>query len=379
MERVSFNRRILWILDILLVLAVLAQVPLILQMLLHLDRVAWWRAPAFLLTVSLVVIFWMLWRRRPQMSGLPVALGLSSVAAVMFGDGAGPMALVAFSLLILVVRHGIRPGLVLVASIALVGGAVMLWVYDRPIEFVLAQMLVIVVLLGLLLLLASLLRLFSELTVEAQRARDQLAASLEMEKEMVLARERARAAGDLHDGLGHRLTAIGFLLDAAMQQRPSTQEAAWELVGEARSGTSEALQEMRTWVRALHPVPLEDLGDAQAFRTLADRFQGTDLEIEVDTDVATMTPQQALVVYRCVQEGLTNVVRHSGASLATLMIRQEGSTVHVELTDDGQGRGDAGDGFGLAGLRRRVDDLGGVVHTRDLPESGHRLSVTVPA
>ncbi len=374
-----FDRRILRILDTLLVLAVLAQVPLILQAGPYLDELPLWRPPAFLLALALVVVFWIAWRRQPQMTGLPVALGLSSIVAVVLGDGAAPMALVAFSLLILVVMHGVRPGLVLVAALLLVGGALMLWVYDRPVEFVLTQMLVMVVLLGLMLLLASLLRLFSEVSAEAQRTRDQLAASLETEKEMVLARERARAAGDLHDGLGHRLTAVGLLLDAAMQQRHSTPEESWELVGEARSGTSEALQEMRTWVRALHPVPLEDLSDTQAFRTLADQFQGTDLKIDVDTDVARMTPQQALVVYRCVQEGLTNVVRHSGASRARLLIHHEDSTVHVELTDDGQGRGGAGDGFGLVGLRRRVEGLGGVVDSGDLPEGGHRLSVTVPA
>lgn len=374
-----FDRRILRILDTLLVLAVLAQVPLVLQVGPYLDQLPWWRPPAFLLAVALVIILWVTWRKRPQMTGLPVALGLSSIAAVVLGDGAAPMALVVFSLLILVLRYGIRPGMVLVAAIVLVGAALMLWVYDRPLEFVLAQLLVMIVLLGLMLLLASLLRLFSEVSVEAQRARDQLAASLETEKEMVLARERARAAGDLHDGLGHRLTAVGFLLDAALQQRHSTPETSWELVREARFATSEALQEMRTWVRALHPLPLEDLSDTQAFRTLADRFQGTDLDIDVDTDVATMTPQQALVVYRCVQEGLTNVVRHSGASRARLLIRQENSAVHVELTDDGQGRGDAGDGFGLAGLRRRVEGLGGNVDSGDLSDGGHRLSVTVPA
>lgn len=374
-----FDRRILRILDTLLVLAVLAQVPLVLQVGPYLDQLPWWRPPAFLLAVALVTILWVAWRKRPRMTGLPVALGLSSIAAVVLGDGAAPMALVVFSLLILVLRYGIRPGMVLVAAIVLVGAALMLWVYDRPLEFVLAQLLVMIVLLGLMLLLASLLRLFSEVSVEAQRARDQLAASLETEKEMVLARERARAAGDLHDGLGHRLTAVGFLLDAALQQRHSTPETSWELVREARFATSEALQEMRTWVRALHPLPLEDLSDTQAFRTLADRFQGTDLDIDVDTDVATMTPQQALVVYRCVQEGLTNVVRHSGASRARLLIRQENSAVHVELTDDGQGRGDAGDGFGLAGLRRRVEGLGGNVDSGDLSEGGHRLSVTVPA
>lgn len=197
-------------------------------------------------------------------------------------------------------------------------------------------------------------------------------------QELVLAQERTRAAAELHDGLGHRLTGIGLLLDGARRLQQRDPEQAWASVAEVRQATGEALQEMRTWVRALSPVPLSELSDCQAFQAIAERFRGTGLAVDVDADVEDLGTAQALVVYRCVQEGLTNVVRHSGAEHAHLAVRRDGSGVRLELTDDGRGVGGAAEGFGLTAMRARVEDLGGSLTSTDPPEGGRRLAVVVP-
>lgn len=79
-----------------------------------------------------------------------------------------------------------------------------------------------------------------------------------LEKEFMLAQERARAAHELHDGLGHRLTQIGMSLEFAGRVRETDPDAAWEEVAVAERTSRDAVNEMRTWVRALSPVRSEN-------------------------------------------------------------------------------------------------------------------------
>ncbi|MFV0253718.1 MAG: sensor histidine kinase [Beutenbergiaceae bacterium] len=279
----------------------------------------------------MLAALWIYWRRHLAADWVPIAMVAASLTAQVVGDGALPLLLVAYSLII-----------------------------------------VVVVAMGVTGLFAMPLRLFAE------AARPALAASIEVEKELVLARERAREAGELHDGLGHQLTAIGLLLTAAHRQRDSNPDRAWQTVVEARAASADALRDRRTWVRALHPTPLEDLEDGTAFAELAQRFQGTDLGVEVDARVAGLGPDIALIVRRCVQEGLTNVVRHAGARRARVRVHQYDNEVQLEIDDDGAGITESSVGFGLTELRRRVADLGGSLTMSDSTMGGLRLAVVVP-
>jgi len=212
---------------------------------------------------------------------------------------------------------------------------------------------------------------------ERDRVTDELRDSLErlrrkhaVEKELVLADERARSARELHDGLGHRLTLTSIGLEYAERMREKDPEAAWEEVGNVRSIVIRALTEMRTWVRALHPVRDADATGVQAFEAIAESFRGTGLEVEVSGEAELAPgPETALVLYRAVQEGLTNALRHGGAHYAGIHLAPTPGagvvlSVRSDLDDEASGRlpdGPPSHGFGLRGLTERAEELGGSV------------------
>lgn len=368
--------RALRILDVLFVIALLPQPLVPLTFLAPADQ---WRAVVYTALLGAEVAWWIVWRRRPSAGWTPLAMVAAALACTAVGDGPIPLLLVAFSLVILVVVRGPAAGVAVTA--ALVGLAVLMMtvVYHQEPGFIALQVAAALAALGVVWLVATLLRLFVVASDEARAAHAALEASLETEKELLLARERAREAGELHDGLGHRLTAIGLLLSAAERIAASDPGRAWETVGEARAAASEALQEMRVWVRALHPVGIEALGDASAFQAIADRFRDTGLDVEVETAISSLGGEQALLVRRCLQEGLTNVVRHARASRVRLSVSQDEARLRVAIEDDGTGLADARPGFGLAELRRRVEDLGGTLDAGRSTLGGSRLLVELPA
>lgn len=222
---------------------------------------------------------------------------------------------------------------------------------------------------------------------ELEQTHAALAASIETQKELMLAQERARAAGELHDGLGHRLTAIRLSLDFVDQMWDEDPEVARGEVLTAREAASAALQEMRIWVRALNPSPAAALGDTAAFESIADAFRGTGMAVDVRTE-GLGTPlglELSLFARRFVQEGITNAVRHGSATQVAITISRDHDALRLRLRDNGVGTADGSatetatdvvEGFGLGSLRRRATSLGGTFDAGPTP-SGFELTATV--
>lgn len=209
-----------------------------------------------------------------------------------------------------------------------------------------------------------------------------------IERELVLAEERARTARGLHDGLGHRLTAIGLALEYAEQARDRDEAAAWIEVALARETARDALADMRRLVRAMHPVDIEDLRGPRSFTAVAQAFRSTGLDIRVlvsgkDREI----PQQhLLVLLRLMQESLTNVVRHSDATSVRIRIASGTDELVARIDDDGLSQRQDGpgtdrralaEGFGLRSLRERFEHLGGSLEF-DYAEYGFSLNARLP-
>ncbi|MDN5655784.1 MAG: sensor histidine kinase, partial [Kocuria sp.] len=193
----------------------------------------------------------------------------------------------------------------------------------------------------------------------------------EIEKELLLADERARSARDLHDGLGHRLTLISMSLEYARRARAKDPEGAWQEVGTADGTAREALAEMRTWVRALSPVRDAEATGVAAFEAIAESFRGTGLEVTVETSGPDLClgEDASLLFYRTVQEGLTNALRHGAARRARISLLTDADGVALRIVSDLDGDAvNVGDdtevtpGFGLRGLSDRASVLGGSAH-----------------
>lgn len=220
---------------------------------------------------------------------------------------------------------------------------------------------------------------------ESERSADQrvirrLHRASATERELLLSDERARSARELHDGLGYKLTLVSMSLELADRLRPADAEQAWAEVRTARSASSEALADMRMWVRALSPVRNQGARGLAALELIAESFRGTGVTVDVVGDTAsdrvlTSDDEIALVVYRGVQEGLTNALRHGAARSVRIDLETEDSRLELSmLSDIDAGRrsgirdGEPELGFGLRGLDDRATARGGRLTARRIDD-----------
>ncbi|GGU32146.1 hypothetical protein GCM10010178_25380 [Lentzea flava] len=183
--------------------------------------------------------------------------------------------------------------------------------------------------------------------------------------------ERARVARDLHDDLGHHLTAIVVQLEKAAafhDREPGTAKAA---VLDAERSARRALTEVRESVRSLRSFHL--------LAALDDLVAGQDdVTLTVSGSPEGHGTGALHALYRAAQEGITNSRRHSGATSIAVAVDLDAEQARLTVADDGRGMGTAEEGFGLLGMRERVALAGGRVDLAST-SSGTRLTVTIPA
>jgi signal transduction histidine kinase len=194
-----------------------------------------------------------------------------------------------------------------------------------------------------------------------------LGEALEAERDRVVAAtrtERDRLRRDLHDGLGPSLSGVGLGLQALESALAAGDDAtATELLARVRAEARTAVADVRRILDDLRPVALDEAGFADAIRRYTSAFP-TSLSIDVDVpeSLKGLPPQVETVAYRIAQEGLTNVVRHAGATHARLRVAAVDHSLRVEVADDGQGFGRAQSaGVGLGSMRHRAESVGGTL------------------
>jgi two-component system NarL family sensor kinase len=222
------------------------------------------------------------------------------------------------------------------------------------------------------------LRLAAPLLAQTLRARA-LATDLQESREATITareEERRRLRRDLHDGLGPRLSGIAFTSDAARNLVRTDPEAADALLKQLRADTTTAIEDIRRLVYAMRPPALDELGLVPALRQ-----QATGLPLRVELAVPPALPPLSAAVevaaYRIVVEALANAVRHSSATMVTVMIRVEPDGLAVEVTDDGAAGGPWTMGVGTASMHERAAELGGTLGAGPTPAGG-RVAALLP-
>ncbi|MFI5841582.1 sensor histidine kinase [Catenuloplanes sp. NPDC051500] len=215
---------------------------------------------------------------------------------------------------------------------------------------------------------------------ELTQAHQELRGYAERAHELAVAEERVRMARELHDSVGHHLTVVKVGLENAERWRDREPDAAWQDVRQAKTLTGDALQEIRRVVRALRPPQLEGRRGSEALRELARTFDGTGLEVSIEVDGAErpLDAAREIVLFRAVQESLTNALRHSGAGRVVVRLGFTPDAVSLSVTDDGRGAEGAAHGFGLTALAGRVRDAGGVLHAGDAG-GGFQVRIELPS
>ncbi|HEX5759157.1 MAG TPA: histidine kinase [Thermoanaerobaculia bacterium] len=184
--------------------------------------------------------------------------------------------------------------------------------------------------------------------------------------------ERLRIARELHDLMGHHLTALGFSLEAATHC-PPTQVAAH--VAAARDLVGELLHDVREVVSAFRGEAVLDL--AAGLRVLAASVDEPRVHVEVPASLLA-APTGAHALLRCAQEVVTNSIRHGGGRNLWLQLRDLDGGLLLAARDDGRGAAGAVEGHGLRGMRERLEELGGWMRWQSEEGRGFRLQVWLP-
>jgi signal transduction histidine kinase len=201
-------------------------------------------------------------------------------------------------------------------------------------------------------------------------------------EELATTKERNRLAREIHDSLGHYLTVVNVQIGAAQAILEQDRPRALDHLSNAQALTQEGLAEVRHSVAALRASPTESRPLPEALARLAEQWNAAGLRTRfaVVGTARSLTPQVHLTLYRAAQEALTNVGKHAHATSVDLHLdyRNEDS-VHLSVKDDGVGSDNSGGGFGLLGVRERVQQLSGAVRVRTDSGKGFALEVELPA
>ena len=211
---------------------------------------------------------------------------------------------------------------------------------------------------------------------EANESLQQLSARLLQSQD----EERRRISRDLHDSAGQYLASAQMSLTQLEQRLASScePEALVPLVADVHQAVSECSKEIRTLSYLLHPPTLDLVGLTSAIQWYTEGFSqrsGIAVDLEIAPSLDRLQPQLEIVIYRIVQESLTNIHRHSGSKWAGIRLVEDQDQITLEVADRGKGMGSGNAenpkmyvGVGISGIRERVRHLNGHLAIESTPQ-----------
>lgn len=192
--------------------------------------------------------------------------------------------------------------------------------------------------------------------------------------------ERRRFARELHDSVGQHLAALKMAVSLLLDKFPAE-----PTLQDCIRMLDDSISETRTISHLLHPPLLDEAGLNSASRWFVEGFaarSGIEVRLDIEDGPGRLADPIELVLFRVLQESLTNVHRHSGTTRADVTLHTEGSTVVLRVRDYGHGISGLGEdgtgGVGLAGMKERVREIGGTMEIRSSP-AGTEVRARVPA
>jgi signal transduction histidine kinase len=236
--------------------------------------------------------------------------------------------------------------------------------------------------------LAFVLLLMNALLTERQ-SREKLAVAneqlrqyaLRIEDQAVL-QERNRIARDIHDSLGHSLTALNLQLETAVKLWSSDPDRATQFLARAKQLGSQALQEVRQSIWAMRSDPLQGQSLEEAIASLAQElYRSTGISPACIIILECPLPAEVTTaLYRIVQEALTNICKYAAATEVKIQLQTSPTSVCLVIQDNGKGFSVERNttGFGLQGMRERTLALGGQFEIDSAPAAGCRITADIP-
>jgi signal transduction histidine kinase len=221
---------------------------------------------------------------------------------------------------------------------------------------------------------------------ELRRANEKLRESAAQIEALAMAQERSRIAREIHDSLGHSLTALNIQLESAVKLWPGDPEKSHDFLLQAKTMGTTALEDVRRAVATMRANPLQAQSLSAAIAQLAQHFtDATGITPQTHISTPALPSHLQVAVYRIVQEALTNISRHAQADTVDISVQPipvaQGGGLSVTVRDNGQGffLEDNPTGFGLKGMRERAEAEGGRFQLISAPGQGCTIQVWLPA
>lgn len=223
---------------------------------------------------------------------------------------------------------------------------------------------------------------------EERRVRHRLRATLEQVRALAVRQlqvrddERRRIAREIHETTVQKLAALQ--LNLARLRRAGAEPAGEDdMLGECVALAESSITDLRTLSYLLHPPMLDETGLGSAVRWYATGFakrSGLEVRIDVPPEIERFPHEVEIAVFRLVQEGLINILRHANTDRAAVRLRSEPGRLVTEVQDWGTGmpaEDESVYGVGLSGMRERIEQLGGTLHIRSGPD-GTTITAILP-
>jgi signal transduction histidine kinase len=220
-------------------------------------------------------------------------------------------------------------------------------------------------------------RLLGELTVANQQLRDY---ALQVE-DLATMKERNRLAREIHDGLGHYLTTINMQIQAAKAVSYKNPEKSDEMLAKAQLLTQEALADVRKSVAALRSSTERSENLSEQIGTLFGNLTSFEIEgkLIVEGNERSLDLPSYWALFRAAQEGISNTCKHAKAKHIWINLDyHDPESVRLVVRDDGLGADTIQGGYGLTGLKERVNHLGGTVEINPQKGEGFSFEVKIP-
>lgn len=218
----------------------------------------------------------------------------------------------------------------------------------------------------------------NQLTIAHQKLKDY---ALRIEDQATL-EERNRIAREIHDTLGHALTALNLQLECGLKFWKTDSEKAYDFVSKAKEISLNALQDVRYSVANLRSDPLGGKTLEAAIESALNELKAaTGMNISCQLNQCnSLSPEMARVIYRLVQEALTNISKHAQADRVSVSLNVEETEATLKVSDNGKGfdRESNTTGFGLQGMEERTFSLGGQFKLTSTVGNGCTIEATFP-
>lgn len=200
-------------------------------------------------------------------------------------------------------------------------------------------------------------------------------------EELTLLRERTRVSRELHDSVGHALSALYIQLKAVKTLVHKSPEQAEQMLELNSNYVHDTLQDVRNTVHRLKPKEFEGAEGLFIIEEMVKNYKamtGVDIRFILSKEKGIMTSEQGQQLYRIIQEALNNAVNHGKAKQIQISIQFKIKELYVYIKDDGVGCHNLKEGFGLVGMKERVTALGGHITFNTERDRGFEIQLTVP-